>query len=278
MARRRYEVNDEIAYRWSERHRRGDSFKKIANDGGGYDRRFVARVVRRFKGQQQLAEGAVTLRDVRAEFMREHLKTLEIAGGFLLELTVAPSIVDRYCTYPPDIEEELRRMIKDKMPSQRPPFLSLAPLNPDQYEHAREKEAKIIVSDLQEHLPNQWKQVEQWQETAKRYQENLRQLVKQAEGKGIELPLFEAGLREYLDSLAKFLHEDNLPSIPKKLESATDVALWLFKNGTARELLKPFRDSLEDLERRYAQLEDTLTPFAIRKALLERKCKDCPLP
>jgi len=78
--------------------------------------------------------------------------------------------------------------------------------------------------------------------------------------------------------MSKFLRNDNPPPVPKNLESATDVALWLFKNGTARGLLKPFRDSLEDLERRYVQLEDMLNPFAIRKALLERKCKDCPVP
>lgn len=277
MCPRKYEVNDEMASRWVERHRRGDSFRKIGLDEG-VERRVVARVVKDFKAEQYVNERAATLRDVRAEFIREHLKTLQIAGGFLLELTVAPSIVRNYCSYPSDIALKLHQMIEDKMPSQRPPFLSAAPLNPNQYTHAREKEAKIIVSDLQEHLPEQWEQVEQWQNMSRRYTENLEQLKKQAEDKGIELPLFEAGLRECLDSMAKFLREDNLPPIPKNLESAADVALWLFKNATTRELLKPFHDNLQALENEYAKLEDMLNPFELRKALLERECRHCPLP
>lgn len=277
MCPRKYEVNDEMASRWVERHRRGDSFRKIGLDEG-VERRVVARVVKDFKAEQYVNERAATLRDVRAEFIREHLKTLQIAGGFLLELTVALSIVRNYCSYPSDIALKLHQMIEDKMPSQRPPFLSAAPLNPNQYKHAREKEAKIIVSDLQEHLPEQWEQVEQWQNMSRRYTENLEQLKKQAEDKGIELPLFEAGLRECLDSMAKFLREDNLPPIPKNLESAADVALWLFKNATTRELLKPFHDNLQALENEYAKLEDMLNPFELRKALLERECRHCPLP
>lgn len=277
MCPRKYEVNDEMACRWVERHRRGDSFRKIGLDEG-VERRVVARVVKDFKAEQYINERAATLRDVRAEFIREHLKTLQIAGGFLLELTVAPSILRNYCAYPSDIALKLRQMIEDKMPSQRPPFLSATPLNPNQYKHAREKEAKIIVSDLQEHLPEQWEQVEQWQNMARRYTENLEQLKKQAEDKDIELPLFEAGLRECLDSMAKFLREDNLPPIPKNLESAADIALWLFKNATTRELLKPFHDNLQALENEYAKLEDMLNPFELRKALLERECRHCPLP
>ncbi|GAI21880.1 unnamed protein product, partial [marine sediment metagenome] len=47
MGRRKYEASDETAYRWCERYRRGDSFRKIALNEG-VDRRLVARVVRDF--------------------------------------------------------------------------------------------------------------------------------------------------------------------------------------------------------------------------------------
>ena len=98
MGKRRYEVSDETAYRWCERHRRGDSFRKIGLDEG-YERRFVARVVRQYDRQQHLQEGAVTLRDVRAEFLREHLSALERAAKHILELTVPPSIWGQLCFY-----------------------------------------------------------------------------------------------------------------------------------------------------------------------------------
>lgn len=277
MGRRKYEANDETAYRWCERYRRGDSFRKIGLDEG-VDRRLVARVVRDFNRLNHLEEGVATRRQVRADLLREHLQALEIVAWFLPQLTVAPSILRKYCTYSPDIEEELRKMVKDKMPSQKPPFLSLAPLNPDQYEHAQEKEAKIIVGDLKEHLPNQWKQVEQWQSAATQYGEKLEQLAKQADDKGIDASLFESGLRECLDSISKFQEEDNLPPILVKPKSAAEVALWLFKNSGTRELLKPFHDNLEALEKEYTKLEDMLNPSDVRKALLERECRHCPLP
>jgi len=276
MARRQYEVKNETAYRWFERRRRGDSFRKIALDEG-VDRRLVARVVKGLNEANHLNEIAAALRDVRARFLREHLEDLELTAWFLLQLIAPPSIVKRYRTYPPDIEVELRKMVRDKLPSRKPPRPSLAPINPKQYEDAREKEAKIIVEDLKEHLPGLRKQVEQWQSTAAQYGEKLQQLVKLARDKDIKTSLFESGLRKYLDYIPKFQEEDNLPPVPVKPKSATDVALWLFKNGTAREILEPFRDSLQTLENEYAKLEGMLNSFEVRKALLERQCKHCPL-
>lgn len=135
-----------------------------------------------------------------------------------------------------------------------------------------------MIEDLKEHLPSQWEQVERWKSMAAGYEEKLRRLAKQAEDKGIELSLFESGLRECLDSISKFLEADNLPPAPAKPKSVTDMALWLFKNPGTRELLKPFHDNLEALEKEYAKLEDMLNPSNIRRALLERECRHCPLP
>ena len=103
-------------------------------------------------------------------------------------------------------------------------------------------------------------------------------MTKQAEDKGLEPSLFESGLRECLDSISKFQEEDNLSPVPAKPKSAADVALWLFKNPATRDLLRPFHDDLKALEKEYAKLEDMLNPSNVRRALLERECKHCPLP
>ena len=303
MGKRRYEVSDKTAYRWCERHRRGDSFRKIGLDEG-YDRRFVARVVRQYDRQLHLQEGDATLRDVRAGFLREHLRALEEAAEHILELTAGPSVWGQLCLSSGNIESVLievterehtpTRCIRKDIASStiRVPTVSgtiteypvnqLAPFVLQFAERLDKRkarrEAKAIIEALKQHLPDLWKQVEEWQQVALGYETTWRKLVEQARDMGIAEDLLESGLEKGLDFISRSQEEDSLPRAPTKFETASDVGLWLFQNPRTRESLELFHKYREQWEAAYAELEDMLSPFELRKALLARQCKYCPLP
>jgi len=323
MGKRRYEVNDETAYRWCERHRRGDSFRKIGLDEG-YERRFVARVVRQYDRHQHVQEGAVTLRDVRVGFLQEHLRALERAAEHILEITIPPSILGQLCLYLTDkvrpqveawqeavraahpgfgnIESLLIELIEiDYTPSRtisnapsilrvhtasgavtEYPIDQLVPIVLPVAERLDKRrarrQAKAIIEALKQHLPDLWKPVERWEQVALKYETTWRKLVGQARDMGISEGLLESGLAKGLDFISKSQEEDSLPRAPTKLEAASDVGLWLFQNPGTRESLELFHQYREQLEAAYAELEDMLSPWELRKALLARQCKYCPLP
>ena len=291
MARRQYAVSDEIAYRWSERHRRGDSFRKIALDEG-VERRLVARIVKGLDKTKHLNEIAAALRDVRAGFLREHLGLFERVANSLLELTAPPSVCGSECVSYLKVEAELVKRVKaERYRNIAGVLLVRADLSGKVEEEIKDperlfklqladrradREAGVLVADLREHLPDLWPEVEKWERVAANYEASWRELVKQAKEKGIAQDLFEPGLRAGLD-LSKFEHEENLPRVPPKLETGSDVGVWLFRNGRTRDPLILFRRYREQLEAAYVQLEDVLNPFELRKALLARQCKHCPL-
>lgn len=284
MARRRYEISDETALRWVERHQRGGSFTKIGLHEG-YDRRLVAKTVRTYQRRQHQEEGAVTLRDVRAGFLREHLEDLQMVATILLELTAGPSVWHQLYLCHSNIESELLARVKEvvalriAIPPDRSILDNVYREFRDQVtKHMAKRRARVLVDDLKQHLPDLWKQVEAWEEVTVRYEASWRKLAKQAEDSGIVPDLFESGLREGLNFMSKAYEEEDLPRTPTKLETASDVGQWLFQNPTTRESLESFHHNLEELEAAYAQLEDALNPFELRKALLARQCKHCPLP
>ena len=303
MGKRRYEVSDKTAYRWCQRHRRGDSFRKIGLDEG-YDRRFIARVVRKYDRQQHLQEGAVTLRDVRAGFLREHLEALQRAAEHILELAAGPSVWGRLCLSSGNIESVLievterehtpSRYIRKDIASStiRLPNVSgtiteypanqLAPFALQFVERLDKRrarrEAKAIIEALKQHLPDLWNQVERWEQVALRYETTWRKLVEQARDMGIAEDLLESSLEKGLDFISRSQEEESLSRAPTKLETASDVGLWLLQNPGTRESLELFRQYREQWEAAYAELEDMLSPWELRKALLARQCKYCPLP
>lgn len=303
MGKHRYEVSDKTAYRWCGRHRRGDSFRKIGLDEG-YDRRFIARVVRQYDRQLHLQEGAVTLRDVRAGFLREHLRALEEAAEHILELTAGPSLWGQLCLSSGNIESVLIEVTeREHTPSKyirkdiasdviRVPTASgtimeysvnqLAPILLQFAERLNKRkarrEAKAIIEALKQHLPDLWNQVESWEQVALRYETTWRKLAGQARDMGIAEGLLESGLAKGLDFISRSQEEEGLPRAPTKFETASDVGLWLFQNPGTRESLELFRQYREQWEAAYTELEDMLSPFEVRKALLARQCKYCPLP
>jgi CRISPR/Cas system-associated exonuclease Cas4 (RecB family) len=103
-------------------------------------------------------------------------------------------------------------------------------------------------------------------------------LVEQARDMGIAEALLESGLAKGLDLIIRYQEEESLPRAPAKFETASDVGLWLFQNPGTRESLELFHPYREQLETAYAELEDMLSPWELRKALLARQCKYCPLP
>ncbi|TET41620.1 MAG: hypothetical protein E3J60_04260 [Dehalococcoidia bacterium] len=323
MGKRRYEVSDKTAYRWCERHRRGDSFRKIGLDEG-YERRFVARVVRQYDRQQHLQEGAVTLRDVGAGFLREHLSALERAAQHILELTIPPSIWGQLCFYLTDKGraevEAWQKAVRAAHPGFGNTESLLIEMIERDYTHSRtisnapsvigvhtasgavteypvdelvpivlpvaerldirraRRQAKAIIEALRQHLPDLWKHMNGWEQAALKYETTLMSLVGKARDMGIAEALLESGLAKGLDLISRYQEEENLPRAPTKFETAADVALWLFQNPRTRESLELFHQYRQQLETAYAELEDMLSPWELRKALLARQCKYCPLP
>lgn len=323
MGKRRYEVSDETAYRWCERHRRGDSFRKIGFDDG-YERRFVARIVRQYNRQQHLQEGAATLRDVRAGFLQEHLRALEKAAEHILELTVPPSIWGPLYFYLSDkgraevevwqkavqaahpglgntesllvdsIERDYTRLttVSNARISLRVHTASGAgtdyplgdvvpvvlPLAERLDIRRARRQAKAIIEALRQHLPELWQHMNRWEQATLKYETTLTKLVGQARDRGIAEALLESGLTKGLDFISRPQEEESLPRPPTKFETASEVGLWLFQNPRTRESLELLHQYRKELETAYAELEDMLSPWELRKALLARQCKYCPLP
>ena len=282
MSRRTYKVSDEIAFRWSRRKRRGDSYRQIALDEG-YDRRFVAKVVKEFDGRHQIQEGAATLREVRVATLRQHLQMLEEAALELLELAARPVMLWPLCLPPPNVpmpvsKPNMELDLPERI-STRLSLLTEAPLRSSGWFRQRiaEREAKVIVEDLKKHLPGLREQIQKWESIAARKHENCQKLVKQLKNKRIPLNLFESGLEEGL-RLSGSQESESLPRLPDKLETPKDVGLWLFRGAATRESLEALRRSRDELADIYSRLEDMLIPSKLRQTLLERRCSHCPLP
>jgi len=282
MSKRTYKVSDDIAFRWSRRKRRGDSYRKIALDEG-YDRRFVAKVVNEFDRQHQLQEGVTTLREARVAFLRQHLQMLEEAALELLELAARPVMLWPLCLPPPNVPMPVSKPnMKLDLPqriSSRLSLLTEAPLRSSGWfrQHVVEREARVIVEDLKEHLPGLWQQIETWELIAAKKQESCKKLIKHLKNKEIPLNLLESGLKEGL-RLCRSQESESLPPLPGKLETPQDVGLWLFRSATTRDSLETLCRSLDELADVYSRLEDMLIPSKLRQTLLERKCNHCPVP
>jgi hypothetical protein len=124
------------------------------------------------------------------------------------------------------------------------------------------REAKAIIEALKQHLPDLWKQIERWEQVALRYDTTLMKLVVQARDMGIAEALLESGLAKGLDFISRSQEEDSLPRAPTKLETASDVGLWLFQNPRTRESLEVFHQYREELEAGYAESMGTTQSFA----------------
>jgi CRISPR/Cas system-associated exonuclease Cas4 (RecB family) len=134
-----------------------------------------------------------------------------------------------------------------------------------------------LVGDLKEHLPELWSKVEEWERAAANCEDTWADLAKQAQSKGIAQDLFELGLRAGLLFLSEVGQKVGTARIPFKLETASDVGVWLLRTGGIREYLELFRQQREQLEAAYVELENLLNPLELPRALLERQCKHCPL-
>ena len=283
MGNRTYKVSDETAFRWSRRKRRGDSYRKIGLDEG-YDRRFVAKVVKEFDRWHQLQEGAATLREVRTATLRQHLQLLEEAAWELLELTAGPVMLWPLCLPPPDVHMPVSKPnMETDLPQRISTRLSLLTEALSRSsgwfrQHLAEREAKVVVEDLKEHLPSLWEQVEMWELSATEKQENCKKLVKHLKNRGIPLGLLKSGLEEGLQFLSRSQESESLPPPPDKLETPQDVGQWLFQSAATRKPLEALRRSRDTLATTYAKLEDMLIPSKLRQTLLERRCSHCPLP
>jgi len=281
MGKQKYQVSDEVALRWVERRLRGDSFSKIGADEG-FPRRFVAKVIQRYEMKGRIEESAVARRNVRAEFLKEHLQELETVAYNLLGITAAPSLWGKLFVTIEDIEDELLASIEKSL---GPPWSGEVKVAGG-WEDFKEKlqrrqtkhHAKAVIEDLKEHMPDVWPEVKVWEQTALRYTESWRQLEKQTKDIGVAPELIEPGIREALNLMSTYEAKDNPPRTSAKPETASDVALWLFRTPPLRKSLELFRRHLESLEAAYRQLEDILNPLELRKALLERRCRHCPLP
>jgi len=286
MARKYLEVTDEVAHRWCERHRLGDSFRKIADDEG-YERRLVARVVREFNRQAYLDEGTALQREIRSELFREHLEKLEKAAWELLRFTAVLSIEEN-CVRPRNIDSSLTSLnvesaVDKGMKAQFATVTMKRPASTDSIEpmlrsSIMHREVKAIVSDLRTHLPDMWEEVNNWQEKAGKYLESWRKLDQRAKSKGISPNLFEAGVQEGLIFLSKSEYEEEFPPYKDNPQNSQEVGLWLFRHASSRPLLETLHNSHEALKGAFTRLEDMLIPSEIRYALLERRCAHCPLP
>lgn len=287
MGRQQYDINDEIARRWCERHRQGDSFARIAIDEG-FERRLVARTVREFNRQEYLEEGAAMRREIRSQLFREHLHNMGKIAWWLLELTGRLSLRE-CCVIPPNeaipfdkpnTESTLANRMRTMLVQSRKETVtsSVDDIDDELRNRVFQREAKAIVDDLKTHLPDLWWKVDVWEQEAAKYLKRWKILDKHARTKGIPPHLFAPGIQEAQHLLTVPDEEESSPPGQDTFQTPQDVGLWFFRNPALREALMEIGDSHNKLKVSFTQLEDMLIPSEVRHSLLKRRCAHCPLP
>ncbi len=285
MGRHQIEVNDELAYRWCERRRRGDSYSKIAADEG-FERRLVGRVVTNFNRQAYLDEGTALRREIRAELLREHLEKLEKTAWELLRLTAGLSLEER-CIRPRNIDGPLASLgielalinsLKVLLAETKKPVSSTDSIEWRLRNHMFQREATAIVRDLKTHLPDIWVQVGVWEYATTEYLDNWRKLENHAKNNGIQARSIESGIQEGLRYLSMSQNEESFPPYRSNSHTPQEIGLWLFRNHEARGLLESLGNSFQGVKAEFNRLEGMLIPSELRHALLKRECAHCPMP
>ena len=287
MGKRKYDFTDEVAHRWCERYRRGETFTKIAASEG-FERRLVTRTVRDFNRVEYLEEGAALRREIRTELFREHQQNMENAVWGLLKLTGRLSLWE-CCVIPPNETISFERpntksalVSKLKMmflQSRKETVKSSADDIDDELKnHVFQREANTVVDDLKEHLPDLWGKVNVWEDEAAKYLEGWRILDEHATRKGIPSQLFAPGIQEAQRFLATSDENWNSPPAQDTFKTPEHVALWFIRNSALRAALMEIGGSHDRLKAAFTQLEDMLIPSEVKHSLLKRKCTHCPVP
>ena len=293
MGRTPEKVDKGTAREWYERYRNGESFKDIGADYQR-DRRFVSRIVKDYEKEVKTEEttGERAMSDVRTAYLQDHLQTLESCAKYILELTIAPSViecllVDYSGGSDLDVGSKLVGWIEWKRTP--PSYQGLLPHVAAAYiqlpspsvmaieARMARREGQQIVAALKEHLPELWEQVESWTDVATQYEKAWKELEYQARGKDIERELFQAGLSKALELVLGDGQAESMGPPAKEIKTDLDIALWLYRTPKTRELLEQFQHHKDTLESAYADLEDMISSVRLRKDLLARQCKYCPV-
>lgn len=143
-------------------------------------------------------------------------------------------------------------------------------------ERVARREAEHIVEALREHLPDLWPQVEAWRAAVKVYERQWKNLRDEARKINIDSDSFEPALRTAVELRSKGEQDENLLQRPQ-VAPAAEAGHALFKNANLRDSLDDFIKYKDSLEAAFNELENSLSSLQLRKDLLERRCKYCPL-
>lgn len=286
MAPRKYEVSDQVAWRWVERRRRGESFSRIAQDEE-VDRRIVAKIVRRFERREALREAVGARRDVAADFLREHFEEMTLVATTVLGLLAPPSVTEEFAPAPyEDIEASILARLEVVMYLEIKQH-SLAtydterPISRNLKQRAAALRSRAMLEGLKEHLPNLWPAVERTNSTLGLYRSLWNGAEEELLGSGFPPETARLAMEKTIEAVRgqsqtrpgeEVARGPAGPGVP--LDRDVQQAIEVVGKGKFFDLSQ----LLDGMDKEFRELERILSPPLLQKALVASRCRYCPVP
>jgi hypothetical protein len=299
MGKKRKPVSIADKERCLDLYRHSANYSQISKQTG-IERRKVSGIISEMEKEARLREIGNARRDVAAEFLKEHINDLEQASFYLMGITSPAYWVSDLTTMPTNIKQMLYNYLKSssfkpeafKSPSfpekglmkisKTDPFMIKQIVNPI----LAEKLAIEIIIALNEHLPELWPLVNQWEKNADDYNlvmSEMLPLIKQSvTGLTNNSKLQEAGIGRSIllvsaeDPDSK--DESLLPNSSYKKDTKEYITQKIIANSQIRQQLNKFSPSLIELNDIYEKIVALLSRSELNKRLISGHCQYCPVP
>jgi len=299
MGKKRKLVSIEDKQRCLDLYRHGANNSEIAKQTG-IERRKVSVIISEMEKEARLREIGNARRDVAGEFLKEHINDIEQASFYLLGIMSPSYWVSDLSVMPTNIKQVLYTYLKSS--SSKPeafktysfpenafgtipkndPFMIKQIVNPI----LAEKLAIEIIVALNEHLPELWPLVNQWENFAEEYNRAKTEILPPIKKSAIELTnnskLLESGIGRsiFLVSAEDPDSEDEslLPNNSYEENTKECVAQKIIGNRQTKQQLKKFRPSLIELNDTYEKIVTMLSQSELHKKLIIGHCRYCPVP
>ncbi len=297
MGNRWYEIPEKKRAEIIERHKRGDSFSKIAEalkiDGLKIDRRQVARIVR--EGETMESGRLIIRHDELVQLFRTHLADMKKAAEILLDGTVGSVASNSLLPLTGKISDALNKLTYYFKADRRISYLRSRGMDPEAYSgtamttdlsdavelRLARRRANAAFEGLKAHVEEYQQSLQGWKGALNAYRNGWGELSKQASTVGIASSSVEQTVRTALEHLPEADEEESLPryrgGVERDIQPEKHYHKLLHQPDAKRALIV-FRQSRKDLEQAYNNLEAILSSPKLDNALVIGHCQYCPVP
>jgi len=299
MEKKRKPISIPDKERCLDLYRQGANYSEISKQTG-IERRKVSVIISEMEKEARLREIGNARRDVAAEFLKEHINDLEQASFYLLGVMSPGFWVSDLSVMPTNIKQMLYNYLKSS--SFKPetfktysfpenafgtipkndPFMIKQIVNPILAENL----ATEIIIALNEHIPELWPLVNQWENNAEEYNLAKIEIVPLIKKYAVELTQnkksIEIGIgRSILLVSAEDPDSEDESLVPNnsyKKDTQEYIAQKIIENRQTKQQLKKFRPALVELNDKYEKIVTMLSRSELNKILIRGHCQYCPVP